>query len=313
MAVLYIVIPCYNEEAVLPETNSRLIKKLSELIKKGKCAAESRILYVDDGSRDKTWELIARAHEENTLVCGLKLAHNKGHQNALLAGLMSARELCDCTISMDADLQDDVEIIEDFMDKYLEGYEVVYGVRSDRKSDTFFKRATAQGYYKFMKKLGVDLVYNHADCRLMGSRALEAMSHYRETNLFLRGIVPSIGFKSTNIYYERAERFAGESKYPLKKMLYFAWDGITSFSVKPLKLITKTGVFFMILSILGLIYSLIAKLVGFAPAGIPCIVSTVGFFSSLILIALGVTASYIGKMYSEVKDRPRYIIDEFLK
>ena len=268
---------------------------------------------MDDGSRDKTWELIARAHEENPLVCGLKLAHNKGHQNALLAGLMSARELCDCTVSMDADLQDDVEIIEDFMDKYLEGYEVVYGVRSDRKSDTFFKRATAQGYYKFMKKLGVDLVYNHADCRLMGSRALEAMSHYRETNLFLRGIVPSIGFKSTNIYYERAERFAGESKYPLKKMLYFAWDGITSFSVKPLKLITKTGVFFMILSILGLIYSLVAKLVGFAPAGIPCIVSTVGFFSSLILIALGVTASYIGKMYSEVKDRPRYIIDEFLK
>ncbi len=313
MAVLYIVIPCYNEEAVLPETNSRLVKKLSELIEKGKCAAESRILYVDDGSRDKTWELIARAHEENPLVCGLKLAHNKGHQNALLAGLMSARELCDCTVSMDADLQDDVEIIEDFMDKYLEGYEVVYGVRSDRKSDTFFKRATAQGYYKFMKKLGVDLVFNHADCRLMGSRALEAMSHYRETNLFLRGIVPSIGFKSTNIYYERAERFAGESKYPLKKMLYFAWDGITSFSVKPLKLITKTGVFFMILSILGLIYSLVAKLVGFAPAGIPCIVSTVGFFSSLILIALGVTASYIGKMYSEVKDRPRYIIDEFLK
>ncbi len=313
MAVLYIVIPCYNEEAVLPETNSRLVKKLSELIEKGKCAAESRILYVDDGSRDKTWELIARAHEENPLVCGLKLAHNKGHQNALLAGLMSARELCDCTVSMDADLQDDVEIIEDFMDKYLEGYEVVYGVRSDRKSDTFFKRATAQGYYKFMKKLGVDLVFNHADCRLMGSRALEAMSHYRETNLFLRGIVPSIGFKSTNIYYERAERFAGESKYPLKKMLYFAWDGITSFSVKPLKLITKTGVFFMILSILGLIYSLVAKLVGFAPAGIPCVVSTVGFFSSLILIALGVTASYIGKMYSEVKDRPRYIIDEFLK
>lgn len=313
MAVLYIVIPCYNEEAVLPETNSRLVKKLSELIEKGKCAAESRILYVDDGSRDKTWELIARAHEENPLVCGLKLAHNKGHQNALLAGLMSARELCDCTVSMDADLQDDVEIIEDFMDKYIEGYEVVYGVRSDRKSDTFFKRATAQGYYKFMKKLGVDLVFNHADCRLMGSRALEAMSHYRETNLFLRGIVPSIGFKSTNIYYERAERFAGESKYPLKKMLYFAWDGITSFSVKPLKLITKTGVFFMILSILGLIYSLVAKLVGFAPAGIPCVVSTVGFFSSLILIALGVTASYIGKMYSEVKDRPRYIIDEFLK
>ena len=297
----------------MPETNSRLVKKLSELIEKGKCAAESRILYVDDGSRDKTWELIARAHEENPLVCGLKLAHNKGHQNALLAGLMSARELCNCTVSMDADLQDDVEIIEDFMDKYLEGYEVVYGVRSDRKSDTFFKRATAQGYYKFMKKLGVDLVFNHADCRLMGSRALEAMSHYRETNLFLRGIVPSIGFKSTNIYYERAERFAGESKYPLKKMLYFAWDGITSFSVKPLKLITKTGVFFMILSILGLIYSLVAKLVGFAPAGIPCVVSTVGFFSSLILIALGVTASYIGKMYSEVKDRPRYIIDEFLK
>ena len=313
MAVLYIVIPCYNEEAVLPETNSRLVKKLSELIEKGKCAAESRILYVDDGSRDKTWELIARAHEENPLVCGLKLAHNKGHQNALLAGLMSARELCNCTVSMDADLQDDVEIIEDFMDKYLEGYEVVYGVRSDRKSDTFFKRATAQGYYKFMKKLGVDLVFNHADCRIMCSRALEAMSHYRETNLFLRGIVPSIGFKSTNIYYERAERFAGESKYPLKKMLYFAWDGITSFSVKPLKLITKTGVFFMILSILGLIYSLVAKLVGFAPAGIPCVVSTVGFFSSLILIALGVTASYIGKMYSEVKDRPRYIIDEFLK
>ncbi len=312
MPTLYVVLPCYNEEAVLPETTKRLTEKLTDMIKKGVCDQKSRILYVDDGSKDKTWELIEKFHGENHLVSGVKLAHNRGHQNALLAGLMTAKEHCDCAASMDADLQDDINVLDGFMEKFNEGCDVVYGVRSKRTTDTAFKRSTAQGYYKFMKKLGVDLVYNHADCRLMSKRALEALADYREVNLFLRGIVPHIGFKSDIVYFERAERFAGESKYPLKKMLAFAFDGITSFSVKPLKLITSLGIFFSALSGLGLLAELIVWLCGVCVAPWLLTVSFVWLLGGIQLICLGVAGQYIGKIYSEVKDRPRFLVEKFI-
>ena len=312
MPILYVVLPCYNEEAVLPETTRRLTEKLSSMISSGVCDEKSRILYVDDGSKDKTWELIEKFHGENHLVCGVKLAHNRGHQNALLAGLMTAKEHCDCAASMDADLQDDINVLDGFMEKFAEGCDVVYGVRSKRTTDTAFKRSTAQGYYKFMKKLGVDLVYNHADCRLMSKRALEALSDYKEVNLFLRGIVPHIGFKSDIVYFERAERFAGESKYPLKKMLAFAFDGITSFSVKPLKLITSLGIFFTVLSALGLIAERIVSLCGVAVASWLLTVSFVWLLGGIQLICLGVAGQYVGKIYSEVKARPRFLVEKFL-
>ena len=312
MPTLYVVRPCYNEEAVLPETTKRLTEKLTDMIKKGVCDQKSRILYVDDGSKDKTWELIEKFHGENHLVSGVKLAHNRGHQNALLAGLMTAKEHCDCAASMDADLQDDINVLDGFMEKFNEGCDVVYGVRSKRTTDTAFKRSTAQGYYKFMKKLGVDLVYNHADCRLMSKRALEALADYREVNLFLRGIVPHIGFKSDIVYFERAERFAGESKYPLKKMLAFAFDGITSFSVKPLKLITSLGIFFSALSGLGLLAELIVWLCGVCVAPWLLTVSFVWLLGGIQLICLGVAGQYIGKIYSEVKDRPRFLVEKFI-
>lgn len=312
MPILYVVLPCYNEEAVLPETTKRLTEKLTDMINKGVCDEKSRILYVDDGSKDKTWELIEKFHGENHLVSGVKLAHNRGHQNALLAGLMTAKEHCDCAASMDADLQDDINVLDGFMEKFSEGCDVVYGVRSKRTTDTAFKRSTAQGYYKFMKKLGVDLVYNHADCRLMSKRALEALSDYREVNLFLRGIVPHIGFKSDIVYFERAERFAGESKYPLKKMLAFAFDGITSFSVKPLKLITSLGIFFSVLSGLGLLAELIVSLCGITVASWLLAVSFVWLLGGIQLICLGVAGQYIGKIYSEVKARPRFLVEKFL-
>lgn len=312
MPTLYVVLPCYNEEAVLPETTKRLTEKLTDMIKKGVCDQKSRILYVDDGSKDKTWELIEKFHGGNHLVSGVKLAHNRGHQNALLAGLMTAKEHCDCAASMDADLQDDINVLDGFMEKFSEGCDVVYGVRSKRTTDTAFKRSTAQGYYKFMKKLGVDLVYNHADCRLMSKRALEALADYREVNLFLRGIVPHIGFKSDIVYFERAERFAGESKYPLKKMLAFAFDGITSFSVKPLKLITSLGIFFSALSGLGLLAELIVWLCGVCVAPWLLTVSFVWLLGGIQLICLGVAGQYIGKIYSEVKDRPRFLVEKFI-
>ena len=240
--VLYLVIPCYNEEEVLPETTKRLTEKLHTMIKAGQIDRESRILFVDDGSRDATWALISEYSAAIPYVDGVKLAHNRGHQNALLAGLMTAMPLCDCAISMDADLQDDTDAVDRFVEKYMEGCDVVYGVRNKRDKDTFFKRTTAEGFYKFMKLLGVDVVFNHADYRLMSRRALEGLSEYKEVNLFLRGIVPLIGFRSDYVYYDRAERFAGESKYPLKKMISFALDGITSFSVKPLKPISNLGI-----------------------------------------------------------------------
>lgn len=312
MPILYVVLPCYNEEAVLPETTRRLTEKLTSMIESGVCDKKSRILYVDDGSKDKTWELIEKFHNENHLISGVKLAHNRGHQNALLAGLMTAKEYCDCAASMDADLQDDINVLDGFMEKFSQGCDVVYGVRSKRTTDTAFKRSTAQGYYKFMKKLGVDLVYNHADCRLMSKRALEALSDYKEVNLFLRGIVPHIGFKSDIVYFERAERFAGESKYPLKKMLAFAFDGITSFSVKPLKLITSLGLFFSVLSALGLVAELIVSLCGVTVALWLLAVSFVWLLLGIQIICLGIVGQYVGKIYSEVKSRPRFLVEKLL-
>jgi len=313
MPIVYLVIPCYNEEEVLPETVKRLTVKMNSMIETGRADEKSRMLLVDDGSRDRTWELISRFSEENELVSGIKLAHNRGHQNALLAGLMTAKEYCDCAISLDADLQDDIEVLDQFADKFIDGCDVVYGVRNKRETDTFFKRTTAQGFYKFMKVLGVDVVYNHADYRLMSRRALEALSEYKEVNLFLRGIVPLIGYRSDYVYYDRNERFAGESKYPLKKMLSFALDGITSFSVKPLKMISNLGVILSFLSILGLIYALVSYFMGLAVAGWTAIVCSIWLLGGIQLLCLGVVGGYIGKIYSEVKARPRYKIEEFKK
>ena len=311
--VLYLVIPCYNEEAVLPETTKRLTEKMHTMIRAEQVDPESRILYVDDGSKDKTWAIISEYAEAIPYVDGVKLAHNRGHQNALLAGLMTAMPLCDCAISMDADLQDDINVIDRFVEKYMEGCDVVYGVRNKRETDTFFKRTTAEGFYKFMKILGVDVVFNHADYRLMSRRALEGLSEYKEVNLFLRGIVPLIGFKSDYVYYARAERFAGESKYPLKKMISFALDGITSFSVKPLKLISNLGILISVLSIFGLLYALISHLCGVTAAGWTAIVASIWLLGGLQMLCLGVVGGYIGKIYSEVKQRPRFLIETHLK
>ncbi|MGI5893010.1 MAG: glycosyltransferase family 2 protein [Candidatus Merdivicinus sp.] len=309
MMTLYLVIPCYNEEAVLPETSRRLGEKFDFLFQAGKISADSRILFVDDGSRDKTWSMIAELHQKDSRFAGVKLSRNRGHQNALLAGLMTAKDYCDAAISMDADLQDDVNAIDRMVDAFLEGYEVVYGVRSSRETDTFFKRTTAQGFYKFMKLMGVDIVYNHADFRLMSRRALEALSNYEEVNLFLRGIVPLIGYSSTTVEYERGERFAGESKYPLKKMLAFAFDGITSFSIKPIRWVTGVGFLIFLASILALIYIFIVKLIGFAVPGWSATTASIWMLGGIQLLSLGVIGEYVGKIYTEVKARPRYLIE----
>ena len=313
MPVLYLVIPCYNEEAVLPETVKQLTEKLRAMQADGLIGPASRMLLVDDGSKDKTWTLIERFSAENTFVSGLKLAHNRGHQNALMAGLMTAKDKADCVISLDADLQDDVGVLDDFMVKFNEGCDVVYGVRNKRETDTFFKRTTAQGFYRFMKALGVDVVYNHADYRLMSRRALEALSEYREVNLFLRGIVPLIGYRSDYVYYDRHERFAGESKYPLKKMISFALDGITSFSVKPLKMISSLGILVSLLSVIGLLYALVSHFCGFTVVGWTAIVSSIWLLGGIQLLGIGVVGGYIGKIYSEVKARPRYRIEALVK
>lgn len=313
MPIVYLVIPCYNEEEVLPETNRRLTEKMNTMVTQGLADEKSRILYVDDGSRDKTWSLIQEFHQANPVVRGIKLAHNRGHQNALLAGLMTAMQDCDCAISLDADLQDDVDAIDEFVKKYLDGCDVVYGVRNKRDTDTFFKRFTAEGFYKVMKMLGADIVFNHADYRLMSRRALEGLSEYREVNLFLRGIVPLIGYRSDYVYYDRHERFAGESKYPLKKMLSFAMDGITSFSVKPLKMISNLGILLSILSVLGLIYALISYFTNNAVAGWTAIVSSIWLLGGIQLLCVGMVGTYVGKIYSEVKARPRFRIETNLK
>ena len=309
---LYLVVPCYNEEEVLPETVRRLTDKLHRMCQKGLVSEDSRILLVDDGSRDRTWELICRFHEENPVVSGLKLSRNRGHQNALVAGLMTAKELCDITISLDADLQDDIEVIDQIVEEYHKGAQVVYGVRSARDTDTVFKRSTAMGFYGLMQKMGVDIVNNHADYRLMSKKALECFSGYREVNLFLRGIVPLIGFKTAVVTYERAERFAGESKYPLKKMLSFAWDGITSFSTKPLSLITVLGVLIGAVSGVGLLAAIITLLCGGFVGEWGWIVRSVWLALAIQLVALGLVGAYVGKSYAEVKGRPRYHIEMLL-
>lgn len=311
--IVYFVIPCYNEEEVLPETVKRLTEKFDSMRAAGLADEKSRMLLVDDGSKDRTWEIISRLNRENTYVEGVKLAHNRGHQNALLCGLMTAMESCDCAISLDADLQDDTDVLDQFVQKYQEGCDVVYGVRNKRDTDTWFKRTTAEGFYKVMKVLGVDVVFNHADYRLMSKRALEGLSEYREVNLFLRGIVPLIGYRSDYVYYDRHERFAGESKYPLKKMISFALDGITSFSVKPLKLISNLGILISVLSLFGLLYALISYFAGWAVSGWTAIVCSIWLLGGLQMLCLGVVGGYIGKIYSEVKARPRYRVEEHLE
>ncbi len=309
---VYLVVPCYNEEAVLPETVKRLTEKLARMGEAGLAGEGSRILLVDDGSKDRTWALIQAFHGEDPRVEGVKLAHNRGHQNALLCGLMTALPRCDCAISLDADLQDDVEALDAFVEKFLEGCDVVYGVRNRRDTDTWFKRATAQGFYRIMRLLGADVVFNHADYRLMSRRALEGLSEYREVNLFLRGLVPLIGYRSDYVYYDRQERFAGESKYPFKKMLAFALDGITSFSVRPLKLISNLGILISVLSVFGLLYALISYFAGWAVSGWTAIVCSIWLLGGLQMLCLGVVGGYIGKIYSEVKARPRFRVEEAL-
>lgn len=306
------VIPCYNEEEVLPETTRRLRDKMHRMMDAGLIDADSRIVYVDDGSKDRTWALIDGYNAENDLVCGVKLAHNRGHQNALLAGLYAAKDHCDMAISIDADLQDDIEVLDQFVEHYLAGDDVVYGVRSSRKKDTFFKRFTAESYYKLLSHMGVDIVYNHADYRLLSRRAIEALLEYREVNLFLRGIVPMIGFSHSEVYYERDKRFAGESKYPLKKMLSFAFDGITSLSIKPIRLITTIGMLVFLISVVLFIYYFIGTLQGRTLPGWSTIVLSVWALGGMQLLAIGVIGEYIGKIYLETKERPRFTIETAL-
>ncbi|MGI6218307.1 MAG: glycosyltransferase family 2 protein [Bacteroidaceae bacterium] len=307
--ILGIVSPCYNESAVLPETARRLTRLLQQLEAEGKVERGSFILFVNDGSTDETWALISRLYRENPYVLGISLAANSGHQNALLAGLLTARGMADAVVSIDADLQDDVSVISQMVDAYAEGYEIVYGVRRSRQTDTFFKRSTALGFYRLMRALGVRSVYNHADFRLMGRKALESLSEFKERNLFLRGIVPLLGYNSTSVYYDRQERFAGESKYPLRKMLNFAVDGITSFSVKPVRLIFFTGLMLLLLSMAAFVYVFYALFSGRAVAGWTSIMLSIWFIGSIILLSIGVIGEYIGKIYMEVKERPRYHID----
>ena len=309
---LYLVIPCYNEEEVLPETSKRLREKYTALMSAGKIDADSKIVFVNDGSKDRTWEMICDLHKADPVFRGICLSRNKGHQNALMAGLMTVKGECDAAISMDADLQDDINAIDEMVDRYLEGYEVVYGVRSSRKKDTFFKRTTAEGFYKVMRAMGVETVYNHADYRLMSRRALEALAEFDEVNLFLRGIVPLVGFKSTEVTYERGERFAGESKYPLKKMLAFATEGITSMSIKPIRLITTLGFLVFLFSIGVLIYSIVRKFTGYTVPGWAFLAVSIWALGGIQLLAIGVIGEYIGKIYLETKHRPKFIVAEYL-
>lgn len=313
MEKLAIVVPCYNEEEVLALASEALRKVLDGLVQKGKIARDSFILFVNDGSKDRTWELIEREHAAHPVqVAGVKLAGNVGHQFALTAGLLTAREMSDVTISIDADLQDDVDVIEEMIDKFHAGCDIVYGVRRERKTDTFFKRTTAQAFYRLMGFMGVKTVYNHADFRLMSRRAVEEFSKYKETNLFLRGMMPLIGGKTDCVYYDRRERAAGESKYPLKKMLALAFDGISSFSVKPISLILGLGLFIIFVSALALLYALISYFTGHVVAGWTSLILSIWFLGGLQLLAIGMVGQYIGKVYIEVKQRPRYHIEKVL-
>ncbi|MDR2633750.1 MAG: glycosyltransferase family 2 protein [Treponema sp.] len=310
---LAIIIPCYNEEAVLPETAKRLQNKINALIAKSLISDKSKIVFVDDGSQDASWKLITNYHTENPhLFSGIKLSKNRGHQNALLCGLLTMKDFCDAAVSIDADLQDDIEIIDKMISQYKSGSEIVYGVRSERKKDTVFKRISAQCFYSFMKMLGVDIIYNHADYRLMGKNSLNALSQYREVNLFLRGIIPMLGYKTSFVYYARAERFAGESKYPLRKMLKFAFEGITSFSIKPIRCITTLGIIIFTVSLVMIAYSLIQYFGGRTVLGWSSMICSLWGIGGLILLGLGITGEYIGKIYLETKKRPRFTIEEML-
>lgn len=313
MTNLYTVVPCYNEEEVLSETASRLSAKYESLIKGGLISTQSRIVFVNDGSKDNTWSIIKALFNENPYIQGINLSRNRGHQNALLAGLMSVRNEADCVISMDADLQDDIDAVDEMIKKFEGGCDIVYGVRSSRKKDSAFKRITAQGFYKFTSALGGEVVYNHADYRLMSKRALEALSDYKEVNLFLRGIVPMLGFKSDIVYYERGERFAGESKYPLKKMVSFAIEGITSLSVKPIEIITALGFGVSFIGLGVLIYALIRHLTGNTETGWTSLMGSLWLLGGIQLLAIGVIGKYIGKIYLETKERPKYFVEEYLK
>ena len=311
--ILYIVIPCYNEEAVLPETEKRLTAKLGKMIEKNLISDKSRMVFVDDGSKDKTWSMISEMYEKNPYVLGIKSSRNRGHQNTLLEGLMTVKDDCDMVVSMDADLQDDIEVLDQFVEKYYAGCDIVYGVRSARKTDTWFKRTTAQGFYKVMEAMGVNIVYNHADYRLMSKRAIQELENFKEVNLFLRGIVPMIGFKTDIVEYERNERFAGESKYPLKKMVSFALDGITSLSIKPIRFITSLGFLLFVISIVLLIYYGVGYFMGRTIQGWATLVISIWGIGGLELLAIGIIGEYIGKIYMETKERPRFIVEKYLK
>lgn len=312
MNCIYFVIPCYNEQEVLPITAEQLRIKYDQLLQSGLIAESSRILLVDDGSKDRTWQIISQLHQKDSRFQGVKLSRNRGHQNALLAGLMTARSFCDAAISLDADLQDDINAMDAMLQKFQDGCDIVYGVRSDRETDTVFKRCTAQGYYKFMSGMGGELVYNHADYRLMSRRALDGLAEFGEVNLFLRGIVPMIGYRSDIVTYARKERPAGKSKYPLKKMLAFAWEGLTSLSIRPIRMITILGTLIFLVSIGMLIYSVIRHAMGATLTGWTSLAVSIWAIGGLQLLAIGIIGEYIGKVYLETKSRPKYIIETYL-
>lgn len=309
---LYVVVPCYNEEEVLPETSKRILELFGSMKNDGLINDKSRIVFVDDGSRDKTWSIIDTLAKEHTEIAGIKLARNAGHQNALFGGLMTVKNDCDCAISIDADLQDDINVIPEMVRNYIDGYDVVYGVRNRRDTDTFFKRTTALGFYKLMRFMGVNIVFNHADYRLMSRRALDGLADFPERNLFLRGMVPLVGYRSTSVSYDRNERFAGQSKYPLKKMLSFAFDGITSFSISPIRMISAFGAVVCVIAIIMAIYALVEKLLGNTGAGWASLMMSIWFIGGVQLLSVGLIGEYIGKLYKEVKRRPRYIIEAYV-
>ena len=310
LPILYIVIPCYNEQQVLPITSEMFLKEIRELIEKEKISVDSRILFVNDGSKDKTWNVICELSEKDRHFIGISLSRNRGHQNALLAGLMDSMDKCDITVSIDCDGQDDISAMEKMVDEYLNGSDVVYGVRAKRDTDTFFKRFTAESFYKLLNALGAEIVYNHADYRLISSKVLKEFSEFKEVNIFLRGMLPLVGFKSSSVYYDRHERIAGESHYPLSKMLALAFDGITSLSVKPLRMITVFGILVSIISFIGAVWAVISHLIGKTVAGWASMTCIICFLGGIQLVCLGVIGTYIGKIYMEVKHRPRFIISE---
>ena len=310
LATLYIIVPCYNEEEVLPITAPLFLGKINQLVNENKICDDSKVLFVNDGSKDRTWEIIKNLANQDNHYCGICQSRNRGHQNAVLAGLMESKDHCDITISIDCDGQDDINAMDEMVDLYYQGNEIVYGVRNNRDTDSFFKRVTAQGFYKFMTKMGVETVYNHADYRLISSKVLKELENFKEVNLFLRGMIPLVGFQSNSVYYKREERIAGESHYPLKAMLKLALNGITSLSVKPIRMIAGLGFFVSFASFIGIVWSVIERIVGNTVSGWASTISIICFFGGIQLLALGIIGEYIGKIYLEVKGRPRYIISE---